>query len=110
MVNLSLSKSAIKHISKTLLHRSHGLGIRIRIRVVTSGCSGLAYKMEFVDKANSDDDVIVFPGFSIFVDTKSSVYLNGTFLNFNDNGLKSGFEFVNPNEQHRCGCGESFSV
>ncbi len=108
MINFSLSQTAIHHISQMLLKRGHGLGIRIM--VVTSGCSGLAYKMEFVDKSNTDDTVINFPGFSLFIDQKSSVYLNGTFLNFKEDAFKSGFEFVNPNEQNRCGCGESFSI
>lgn len=82
----------------------------IRLGVTTTGCSGLAYLIEFVDELNPDDSVFEQDGISVIVDQKSLVYLDGTEVDFVREGLNEGFEFKNPNQKGECGCGESFTV
>jgi len=84
--------------------------VGIRLGVTTTGCSGLAYLIEFVDELNPDDSVFEQDGVSVIVDQKSLVYLDGTEVDFVREGLNEGFEFKNPNQKGECGCGESFTV
>ena len=84
--------------------------IGLRIGIKTAGCSGLAYKLEFVDNAPESDCSYENHGVTVFVDAKSLVYLKGTTLDFVKEGLNEGFKFVNPNVTGECGCGESFQV
>ena len=93
-----------------LLERRGGVGIRLGIK--TTGCSGLAYVLEYVDKYEAEPGVTNFaqPNFAILVDAKSLAYLQGVIIDYVRNGLNEGFEFRNPNERDRCGCGESFRV
>lgn len=100
----SAAEKVLRHLSK----RGKGLGIRIGVK--TTGCSGLAYVLEFVDIPLKEDLEIKQTGFSIFVNPKSSPYLQGMIIDYVKNGLNEGFEFRNPNEKDRCGCGESFRV
>ena len=79
-------------------------------QIKTSGCSGLAYVLEFVDNVNEDDQVFESNGVNVIVDAKSLVYLDGTQLDFVKEGLNEGFKFTNPNVKDQCGCGESFNV
>ena len=95
---ISVTESAAKHVSGQLASRGHGEGIRIGVK--TSGCSGLAYVLEFVEGF----------GIKLFVDPKSLVYLDGTVVDFAQEGLNQGLEFKNPNVNGECGCGESFTV
>ena len=83
-------------------------GIRIGVR--TKGCSGLSYTLEFADKQEPMDEVIEAEGIKLLVDPKASLFLIGTQMDYEDEKLKSGFVFRNPNEKGRCGCGESFHV
>ena len=76
----------------------------------TSGCSGMAYKLEFVDEVNPDDLVFEHNGVKVIVDAKSMPYLEGMELDFAREGLNEGFKFNNPNVKDQCGCGESFNV
>ncbi|HAW14311.1 MAG TPA: iron-sulfur cluster assembly protein IscA, partial [Cellvibrionales bacterium] len=78
--------------------------------VKTTGCSGMAYVLEFVDEADNDDAVFENHGVSLIVDPKSLVYIDGTVMDFVKEGLNEGFEFKNPNIAGECGCGESFTV
>jgi len=96
---------------KQLLER-RGKGVGIRLGVKTTGCSGLAYTIEYVDKYDLEVGVTNFaqPNFVVLVDAKSLPYLNGLTMDWVKNGLNEGFEFINPNERDRCGCGESFRV
>ena len=96
---------------KTLLHK-RGQGVGIRLGVRTTGCSGLAYTMEYVDKYEAEVGVINYAheDFVVLVDLKSDVYLSGLTMDWIRNGLNEGFDFKNPNERDRCGCGESFRV
>lgn len=105
---LEITKSASDKVLRHLSKRGKGLGIRIGVK--TTGCSGLAYVLEFVDVPSNGDVEIKQTGFSIFVDPKSMPYLQGMIIDFVKNGLNEGFEFRNPNEKDRCGCGESFRV
>lgn len=108
MVDLNLSARAADHIRKALGSRKKGLGIRFGVR--TTGCSGLAYTMEFVDVVDPDDLIVPWKDFSVFISPKHAVYLEGLEVDYIKQGLNEGFEFLNPNEAARCGCGESFSV
>jgi iron-sulfur cluster assembly protein len=105
---ITLTESAQKKITSQLNKRGKGIGIRIGVK--TTGCSGLAYVLEFVDSKSIDDHHFDFDKFSIFIDPKSFAYLNGMNIDFVRNGLNEGFSFGNPNERDRCGCGESFRI
>lgn len=89
---------------------SRGKGIGLRLGVKTTGCSGMAYTMEFVDELEETDTVFENRGVKVIIDPKSLVYLDGTELDYGKEGLNEGFKFTNPNESARCGCGESFTV
>ena len=105
---ITLSDSATERVKHFLSNRGKGVGVRLG--VTTTGCSGLAYLIEFVDEVNADDQVFENDGFSVIVDQKSLVYLDGTEVDFVREGLNEGFEFSNPNQKGECGCGESFAV
>jgi iron-sulfur cluster assembly protein len=107
-MGVTLSENAAKHVSSFIAKRGKGLGIRVGVK--TSGCSGMAYKLEFVDEAQPDDLVFESRGVTVVVDPKSLVYLEGTELDFVREGLNEGFKFNNPNVKDQCGCGESFNV
>ena len=105
---ISVTSAAAEHVSKQLQARGRGEGIRIGVK--TSGCSGLAYVLEFVDVQDPEDTLVETDGVRVFVDPKSLVYLDGTIVDFAKEGLNEGLEFRNPNVAGECGCGESFTV
>jgi iron-sulfur cluster assembly protein len=105
---VSLSESAARHVSNFIAKRGKGFGIRLGVK--TSGCSGMAYKLEFVDSTESEDLVFESHGVNVVIDPKSLAYLDGTELDFVKEGLNEGFKFNNPNVKDQCGCGESFNV
>ena len=105
---ITLTERAADHITKFLAKRDKGIGLRLGVR--TTGCSGMAYKLEFVDTSAEEDTVFESHGVKLFVDPKSMPYLEGIELDFAREGLNEGFKFNNPNEKARCGCGESFTV
>lgn len=105
---VTLTDSAQDHVRRHIENRGSGLGIRLGVK--TTGCSGLSYVLEFVDEQQDEDNVFAFENFSVFVDPKSYVYLDGTQVDFIKEGLNEGFEFTNPNSKGECGCGESFNV
>lgn len=105
---ITLTDSAIERVRTFLTNRGKGIGLRLGVK--TSGCSGLAYVLEFVDELNEDDQVFEQNGVKVIVDSKSLVYLDGTELDFVKEGLNEGFKFANPNVKDQCGCGESFNV
>ena len=105
---ISVTEAAAGHVQRQLDARGHGEGIRIGVR--TSGCSGLAYVLEFVDAIQPEDQVFEDFGVKLYVDPKSLVYLDGTIVDFAKEGLNEGLEFRNPNVAGECGCGESFTV
>ena len=103
-----LTQAAARHISRYLTRRGQGLGVRLGVK--TSGCSGMAYKLEYVDEAAPEDLIFENHGVKVLIDPKSLAYIDGTELDFVREGLNEGFRFNNPNERDRCGCGESFRV
>ena len=105
---VTLSARAAKHVSDFMAKRGKGLGIRLGVK--TSGCSGMAYRLEFVDETEAEDLVFESNGVKVIVDPKSLAYLDGTELDFVREGLNEGFKFNNPNVKDACGCGESFNV
>lgn len=105
---VTLSEKAANHIGNFLAKRGKGVGIRLGVR--TSGCSGMAYKLEFADEVTADDVVFESHGLKVLIDPKSLPYMDGTELDFVREGLNEGFKFNNPNVKGECGCGESFSV
>ena len=107
---ISLTEKAYEKVKSQLQKRGRGIGIRLGVR--TTGCSGLAYTMEYVDKYDVEVGVTnyVQKDFAVLVDAKSDAYLNGLTMDWVRNGLNEGFDFQNPNEKDRCGCGESFRV
>jgi len=107
-MRVSLSEAAARHITRYLSRRGKGVGVRLGVK--TTGCSGLAYKIEFADEVAPEDVVFEQQGVKILVDPKSLPYIDGTELDFVREGLNEGFRFNNPNERDRCGCGESFRI
>ena len=105
---ITLTPAAAQHVSRYLSRRGQGLGVRLG--VTTTGCSGLAYKLEYVDEQQPEDLVFEDHGVKVLIDPKSLAYIDGTELDFVREGLNEGFRFSNPNERDRCGCGESFRV
>ncbi len=107
-MGVTLTESAARHVARSLAHRGKGVGLRLGVR--TSGCSGLAYKLEFADELKPEDISFESHGVTVIVDPKSLPYLEGTELDFTREGLNEGFKFNNPNVKDACGCGESFNV
>jgi iron-sulfur cluster assembly protein len=107
-MSVTLSETAAKHVNRYLAKRAKGIGVRLGVK--TTGCSGLAYKLEYVDEQLPEDIVFEDRGIKVLVDPKSLPYIEGTVLDYTREGLNEGFKFSNPNERDRCGCGESFRV
>ena len=105
---ITLTDAAADRVQSFLRNRGKGLGVRLGVK--TSGCSGLAYVLEFVDELDEGDQVFEDRGVKVIIDKKSLVYLDGTELDYGKEGLNEGFKFNNPNVKDQCGCGESFKV
>ena len=105
---ISVTPTAASKISRNLERRGNGIGIRLGTR--TTGCSGLAYVLEYVDQPDPNDVIFDSDGFKIVVDPKSLPIVDGIIVDYVRQGLNEGFEFINPNEKDRCGCGESFRI
>ena len=105
---ISLTELAAEKVKTQLERRGKGLGIRVAVK--TTGCSGLSYVIEYVDVPLPEDMSFVSRSIHVFVDPKSLVYVDGIEMDWVRNGLNEGFDFKNPNEKARCGCGESFTV
>jgi iron-sulfur cluster assembly protein len=105
---ISLTEAAARHVSRYMERRGKGLGLRLGVK--TTGCSGLAHKLEYADELNPEDVQFSSHGVTVLVDPRSLVYIDGTELDFVREGLNEGFKFNNPNVKSECGCGESFKV
>lgn len=105
---ITITENAANYIKNFLEKRGKGIGVRLGVK--TSGCSGMAYNLEFVDEADPEDLVFEQSGAKIYIDPKSLVYLDGTQMDYTKEGLQEGFKFENPNVKDSCGCGESFHV
>ena len=107
-MSVTLTEAAARHVTRYLSRRGKGVGVRLGVK--TTGCSGLAYKLEYADEQSAEDVVFESKGVTVLVDPKSMAYIDGTELDCVREGLNEGFKFSNPNERDRCGCGESFRV
>ncbi len=105
---ITLTENAAKHVQSFIAKRGKGVGVRLGVR--TSGCSGLAYKLEFADDIDPEEVQFESRGVKVLVDPKSLKFLDGTELDYTREGLNEGFKFSNPNVKDQCGCGESFKV
>ena len=105
---ITLTDRAASHVKRYIEKRGKGIGLRLGVK--TTGCSGMAYKLEFADEALPGDQEFESNGVKVLIDPKALAYLDGTELDFAREGLNEGFKFNNPNEKDRCGCGESFNV
>ena len=105
---ITVTDTAANKINGLLARRGHGKGIRLAVS--TKGCTGLSYVLEYVDEPQQGDDVVEHNGVTVFIDPKSLMYLIGTQVDWQREGLNEGFKFVNPNEKGTCGCGESFHI
>ena len=105
---ITLTEAAAERVKAFLANRGKGVGLRLGVK--TSGCSGMAYVIEFADEADAEDTVFEDKGVRVLIDPKSLIYLDGTELDFAKEGLNEGFKFNNPNVKDSCGCGESFTV
>ncbi|MFP3891265.1 iron-sulfur cluster assembly protein IscA [uncultured Ralstonia sp.] len=105
---ITLTDKAAQHVSRYLARRGKGVGLRVGVK--TTGCSGLAYKLEYADEVAAEDEVFESNGVKVIVDPKSLPYIDGTELDYAREGLNEGFRFNNPNVKDECGCGESFRV
>ena len=105
---VTLTDRAAQHVQRYIAKRGKGVGLRLGVK--TTGCSGLAYKLEFADEIAPGDQSFESNGVRVLIDPKSLAYLTGTELDYVREGLNEGFKFNNPNEKDRCGCGESFNV
>ncbi len=107
-MGITVTQQAADHISRHIQKRGKGLGLRLGVR--TTGCSGMAYKVEYVDEPKDEDSIFEQFGVKVYIDRKSLPFLDGIQLDYSRDGLNEGFRFVNPNEKASCGCGESFTV
>ena len=105
---IAMTQAAADNVKRYLENRGSGLGVRLGVR--TTGCSGMAYVLEFVDEMAAEDELFESRGVKVVIDPKSMVYLDGTELDYVKVGLNEGFQFNNPNAKNECGCGESFNV
>ncbi len=105
---ITLTEKAANHVNGYLSKRGKGIGLRLGVK--TTGCSGMAYKLEFADEVNPDDLEFDSHGVKVLVDPKSLPYIDGTELDYTREGLNEGFKFRNPNVKDECGCGESFNI
>lgn len=105
---MEVTDLAAEKIRFYIAKRGKGLGIKIGVK--TTGCSGLAYVLEYVDQLDSTLALYRSKGVMVFIDPKHQPYLNGLVIDYQRSGLSEGFEFINPQEKNRCGCGESFNV
>ena len=105
---ITLTEKAAEHVRSYIEKRGKGVGLRVGVR--TSGCSGLAYKLEFADAVQAEDHQFESYGVKVLVDPKSLQFIDGTELDYTREGLNEGFKFRNPRVKDECGCGESFNV
>eukprot|EP00494_Astrolonche_serrata_P008632 UN08676 len=107
-MSITLTNAAASRVTEFIANRGEGLGLRLGVR--TTGCSGMAYVIEFADEIDATDVVFEDNNVKVVIDPKSLVYLDGTELDFGKEGLNEGFKFNNPNVSDECGCGESFTI
>lgn len=107
-MSITLTAQAADHVNKHMQKRGAGIGVRLGVRL--TGCSGMAYEVDYVDERKDNDHIFEDQGIKVFVDPRSLPFVDGTQLDYTREGLNAGFKFINPNEKAACGCGESFTV
>lgn len=107
-MSITLTAQAADHVNKHMQKRGSGIGVRLGVRL--TGCSGMAYEVDYVDERKDNDHIFEDQGIKVFVDPRSLPFVDGTQLDYAREGLNAGFKFINPNEKAACGCGESFTV
>ena len=105
---ITMTEAAATRVKQFLDNRGKGMGLRLGVK--TTGCSGMAYVIEYADALEEGDVVFEDHGIKVIVNPRSLVYLDGTELDYAKEGLNEGFKFNNPNVKDMCGCGESFDV
>jgi iron-sulfur cluster assembly protein len=108
---INITDLAAEKVKAALAKRGQGIGIKVGVK--TTGCSGLAYVLEYVDQEQGKEHCIEHHdvnGVRIYLDPKHRPYVYGMTIDWIRQGLNEGFDFKNPNERDRCGCGESFRV
>ncbi len=105
---ITITETAAKKVKQQIERRGKGLGIMVGVR--TTGCSGLAYKLEYIDTPNTEQIKYESNGVNIFVNPKDLPYIDGMIIDWRRQGLNEGFDFINNKEKDRCGCGESFRI
>ena len=103
-----MTEAAAERVKSFMEKRGGGVGLRLGVK--TTGCSGMAYIIEYADALEEGDVVFDDHGIKVIVNPRSLVYLDGTELDYAKEGLNEGFKFNNPNVKDMCGCGESFNV
>jgi len=105
---IKLTDTAKNRFLEQIKQRGSGLGIRLGI--TKTGCNGYSYKIEFADEWKNEDMLSIHDNLYVWVTKDAYPYINGTTVDYIKQGLNEKFEFINPNESARCGCGESFTV
>lgn len=105
---IQLTQAAAQFIGRQLSKKGQYLGLRLGVK--TTGCSGLAYKIEYCQMIEPSDCVFEYFGIKVITDPKSLSFLDGTIIDYEKEQLKEGLSFKNPQEKDKCGCGESFRV
>ena len=108
MATLNITPAAAQQIRHVLDERGQGLGLRVSVK--PSGCSGYSYVLDFADEAAGDDVSFKEHGVQVFVAPDALTMLDGSEVDYVNEGLNRFFRFNNPNVKDQCGCGESFSV
>ena len=108
MATITVTERAARHVSNYLQRQGHGIGVRLGIK--TTGCSGFAYQLEYADEARAEDVVFEQHGTKLLIAPEHLALPDGTQIDYVRNGLNESFQFTNPNERDRCGCGESFRI
>jgi iron-sulfur cluster assembly protein len=104
---ITLTNAASQRASYLLGKRGkESLGIKIK--VISGGCSGLKYSIEYADEVGKFDEIIETAGIKVIIDAKAVLHLVGSEMDYVETQFKSGFTFKNPNQKGGCGCGESF--
>jgi len=108
-MSIALTATAAEHVRKYAEKQGKPyIGIRLAVR--SSGCTGLAYALEFADKLRDGELEFDSNGVKVFTDPKSYLHVSGTVLDYVREGVQEGFRFNNPNVKSVCGCGESFNT
>lgn len=105
---ITLTEAAANRVKEHLASRGTGQGLRLGVK--QSGCSGLAYELGYADEVGTNDRVFTSHGVKVIVDTDAIAFLDGTRIDYVEDGLSSLFQFNNPNVTDQCGCGESFTT